>query len=139
MLINRDGFLMSSVSVNVLTEVVAGPAAQPRLTEVGRQPNRLGGGFEKVTIKFFLQVVEAAGRWGEERPAAGERVRESTGGEGTSAGAGRGGVQARRRAACVRSSHSVHALKVAFPFFMSVTYQTRRRVETEARRLCFTH
>jgi hypothetical protein len=42
--------------VNALTEVVAGLAARPRLTEAGRQPNRLRGAFEKVTVKFFIVV-----------------------------------------------------------------------------------
>jgi hypothetical protein len=39
--------------VNVLTQAVVGPAARPRLTEVGHRPNRLGGGFEKAAVQFF--------------------------------------------------------------------------------------
>jgi hypothetical protein len=61
MLINQGGFLMSPSSVNVLTEMVAGLAAQPRLTEAGRQPNRLRGGFEKVMVKFFCSSVRGSG------------------------------------------------------------------------------
>jgi hypothetical protein len=47
---------MSPSSVNGLTEAVAGLAARPRLTEAGSQPNRLGGGFKKVIVKFFIVV-----------------------------------------------------------------------------------
>ena len=45
-----------TATVNVLTVAVAGPAAQPRLTEAGRQPARLYGPNQNVSQTFFVVV-----------------------------------------------------------------------------------
>jgi hypothetical protein len=46
-----------SASVNVLAEVVAGPAALPRITEAGNRAARLRGHFENVAQKNLCSSV----------------------------------------------------------------------------------
>ena len=59
-MINQGGFIKVTASINLLTEVVAGPTTRPPLTKAGHRPARLRGHFKRLRLILFLVVSQFA-------------------------------------------------------------------------------